>query len=290
MGAVTDVIFDPVGEARGGVVCHLIFFPVLFTHKDKYLSIHRGIGCHSSIFAREGLSPFNTLFPYLWTMLANGEIGVDGEDLDLLIEQVERSYGIKFTHDDFTQAKTLGDITKIILLRIGGTPATDCTSQQGFYKLRDAISRITGTHKDRIKRHTLLIVLFPRDHRRQKIKILTRVLGIKNRILESHRTITFLIFFLVIGSLIGFFIDPLQAAIVLAGTIFISWLSYLAANEFPVTTVGELAKKLALDNYTSMRRDPLTVNPQEVKKNLEKMYEEYLGLRPHEQLPDAPIV
>ena len=223
-------------------------------------------------------------------MLANGEIGVDGEDLDLLIEQVERSYGIKFTHDDFTQAKTLGDITKIILLRIGGTPATDCTSQQGFYKLRDAISRITGTHKDRIKRHTLLIVLFPRDHRRQKIKILTRVLGIKNRILESHRTITFLIFFLVIGSLIGFFIDPLQAAIVLAGTIFISWLSYLAANEFPVTTVGELAKKLALDNYTSMRRDPLTVNPQEVKKNLEKMYEEYLGLRPHEQLPDAPIV
>lgn len=217
-------------------------------------------------------------------------MGVDSEDVEDLLIKVQRSYGIRFAKDDFKDAGTLGDITGIILNRVSGTPASDCTSQQGFYKLRDAIGKVTGLDKVSIKPTSSLGDIFPRANRRKKIKRVVEILDFQPKILQPHPAISSVLAILLLFSLAWYFVDGLQATIGLFSSIVMLLISHRTGKEFTVKTVGELAEKLSIENYIHIRTDPATVNKDEIRRNLIKMYSKDLGLRPHEISPGTPIL
>jgi acyl carrier protein len=65
---------------------------------------------------------------------------VDSEDLDDVLMKIEKSFHFKFETTELKDVKTFGHLCDIIINKIQGKNIDDCTTQQAFYKLRDAIA------------------------------------------------------------------------------------------------------------------------------------------------------
>lgn len=65
---------------------------------------------------------------------------------------IEALFGIKFGKNELEHIETLGEFCDHVTNKIELAHADDCTTQQAFYKLRDAIS--TVLHTDNIRPDT----------------------------------------------------------------------------------------------------------------------------------------
>src|SRR5450755_569686 len=88
----------------------------------------------------------------------------DLEDIENIIPKIEKSFNIKFKHNEFINVKTFGDICKIVENHLDYRDQ-DCTLQQGFYKVRLAISKAKNIDQSDIKTNSKLEEFFPRNTR-----------------------------------------------------------------------------------------------------------------------------
>src|SRR4051812_5009599 len=101
----------------------------------------------------------------------------EDEDIFDVVVKFQRSFGLTFEKDTFYNVKTFGDLCDVIINKVQGNNSDDCTAQQAFYKIRNAIARTQLIDKNSITLASKLQELFPRNNRRRNIKGLEGELG-----------------------------------------------------------------------------------------------------------------
>jgi len=212
---------------------------------------------------------------------------IDIDDISDVLVKVEKSFDIKFENDELEHITTFGELCDHIANKIKLDLSYDCTTQQAFYKLRNAISSTLKIDSNTISTDFPLIDLFPRENRRTMIAELERYLGFKLNILRPPHwvsgmlSILFLVSLLFLILLVPFVglrlywrIGVLGLLISIGGLKF----SYKIGNELDLQTVGQIAEKATRENYLKSRRNSKTFNKNEIEKVLTDLFSNDLGL------------
>jgi hypothetical protein len=203
---------------------------------------------------------------------------IDTEDIEYLLEKVETSFDIKFVGDELLHITTFGQLCDHVADKIQLVNLVDCTSQQAFYKLREAISLTLQLDKKMVSPDSLLKDLLPRQDRRSRIKNLEKYLGLKLNLLRPPRWITGTFVIMSLASFFGLFFS---FGIGFLGLVFsIGGLRFAnkTGNELDLKTVGQVAEKMTSENYLKSRRNSNTFNKKEVEKVLTDLFSKELGI------------
>ncbi len=203
----------------------------------------------------------------------------DTEDLNTLLIKIEKSFGIKFGKTELDHIITYGELCDHIANKIQLDHSEDCTTQQAFYKLRNAISSICKIDHKTITTDYQIIDILPRRNRRAMIGELEKYLGFKLNILRAPQLVTLALLILAffapfVGLYFNWQIGVLGIIFSIGGLIVTNKIGI----ELEVQTVGELAKKMARENYLKSRRNPKTFNRNEIEKILTDWFSSDLGL------------
>lgn len=203
---------------------------------------------------------------------------VDSDDISDLLVKVESSFGVKFVSNELLHIVTFGEFCTLVTNKIQLKNVDNCTSQQAFYKLREAIAKTVQLDSRSIFINTLLVNIFPRKGRRLAMKELEVKLEFKLKILKAPNWLTSSLGLLLI---LFIFLLFLYWKIAIAGIIFsitsIKIVSYFG-KEFIVDNVGQLAKKISIEAYMCSRSDVETFNKKEVEVILTEWFVEEFAL------------
>lgn len=204
---------------------------------------------------------------------------VDSDDISDVLVKVEKSFGFKFTETELKDVKTFGELSDLIMNKIQGENSNDCTTQQAFYKLRNAIADTLQIEKKFITPDTNLIKLFPRQNRKQYVKEISNRINAEFEILEIKEWLKWVCFLGILFSLVVFFFKLSFGLIGLAFFSVLAWtLNKYFATELALQTVGECAEKFSRENYFKARRNMETVNRMEIEKTVQNLFKSELGL------------
>jgi acyl carrier protein len=203
---------------------------------------------------------------------------IDPEEIGDLLVKVERSFDIQVGRTELMYISTFGEVCDLIAGKIQLDHADDCTSQQAFYKLRDAISSTLQVDRKAISTNALLTDLLPTQNRRSRIKKLEKHVGFKLNMLRPPYWGTGALTIVLLISLVGLFSNW---PIALAGCVFsIAGLGFAAklGNELDLQTIGQVVEKMTRENYVQSRRNPRTFNKNEIEKIITNWFCDELGL------------
>ena len=199
-------------------------------------------------------------------------------DLEDLILKVENSFGIKFQDTELSHIKTFGEFCDYIADKIPYTNVQNCTSQQAFYKLKNAIIHGEAVNSELIYPNTKLEEIFPKQNRKLKIKQIEEKLGFKLSILQPPTWLSSFLIILALTSFVYLFINFKTGVISFIVSVLAIKITYENANEFSVKTLREVAEKMTRENYRKSRRDSKTFNKDEVENILTELFKEELAL------------
>ena len=216
---------------------------------------------------------------------------VDPDDISDVLVKIEKSFEFKFRDTELKDVKTFGELCDIITNKVQGDTVNDCTTQQAFYKLRDAIADTLLIDKKSITPDTDLQILFSRQKRRQKVKGVKSKLGAQFDILEIKEWLKWTYLVGIIISLVMFFFKWQYALSGLAFFSFLGWtMNKFFATEIAPQTVGQFAEKFARENYLKARRNSVTINRIEIAKKVKELFKTDLGLEDKVLTKEAPLV
>lgn len=208
--------------------------------------------------------------------------GFGYEDLELAIMRFEQDYGVTYANDAFTNVKSIAELINVICAPISKENKVDCTSQQAFYKLKSVLQKyadgavITPTSQ--------LEMLIKRKHRISTIKNIESELGFELKVLKPIELVEVTLWAVLLCLIVMLFYIPFYALV--GGVIWflVSEAIYKNAKEFKAETVGELVKQMVMNNYFKSRRDPNTINEQELRKVVVSYLADLVGLTEEELL------
>ncbi len=190
----------------------------------------------------------------------------DIEDLEDILVRIEESFGISFVDNELAKVTNFGQLSDSIINKIKIRESESCTSQQAFYKLREAIKAEIGI--ENIEPKTELAQILPKGKRIKSLKKIEENLGFKLNIIGPTDFIVGLFVILFLGSLIGFFFDWFLPLIGIG----ISLIGFSVVNktgrELKYKTVKQVAEKMRRENYLKSRRYPNTGNKKEIEKTI----------------------
>jgi hypothetical protein len=156
--------------------------------------------------------------------------------------------------------------------------AQDCTSQQAFYRLREAVAKNLQLEKAEISPDTSLKSLLPRQHRKERIREIESSLGFPLKILRPRHFVTWALVVICVSSLVCMFFNW---KIGVSGFLF-STLGFRVAiyfgKEFVLSTLGDVAEKMSRENYMKSRRNSTTINRKEVERKVKELFAKDLDL------------
>jgi len=193
---------------------------------------------------------------------------IDIEDIEDLLVKVETSFEIKSVSNELVHIKTFGQLCDYIVNKIQLNNSEECSSQQAFYKLRDAISSTLQIENKTISTDFPLAEILPRKSRRSRIKKIEKHLGFKINILRPSHWVIGILAIIFLISIIGLFFNWHIGLLGLAFSIAGIWFVNITGNELDMLTVGEVAEKMTRENYLKSRRNPKTFNRNEIEKIL----------------------
>lgn len=198
------------------------------------------------------------------------------EDIDDIIVKIEHTFNISFVANELRHIKDLGELCDFIVDKIQLNHAEGCTTQQAFYKIKNAVSVALNIDKSDITPHTALKEILPRRNRRAEMKKIETILGIKLSVLEPYGIVSATLAILFLLSLVAIF---LSWKIGLSGLILAIAgikLSNKFGKELSLNTIGDVAEKMTMESYMSSRRDSDTINRREIEKVVFDLFRHYL--------------
>lgn len=215
---------------------------------------------------------------------------IDPENIEDLLVKVETSFDIKFVDDELVHITTFGQLCDHIANKIQLDNSDDCTSQQAFYKLRDAISSTLQIENKTISTDFPLADFLPRQSRRSRIKKLEIHLGFNLNILRAPHWVMGTLAILLLASLVGIYFNWQIGLLGLVISIGGLWIATKVGNELDLQTVGQVAEKMTRENYLKSRRNPKTINKKEIEKVLIDWFSNDLDLNKSKLTRDAKFV
>lgn len=211
----------------------------------------------------------------------------DPEDIEDILLTVEKSFGVKFLEGELNQINTFGQLCDYITNKIQLHDSADCTTQQAFYKLRNAFCSVLQTDLKTITAECLLSNLLPRQKRRTQVKEIEKYLDFKLHLLRPPHWVVWALVSILLGFIIAWFfkwqIGLLGVSFSIAGF----WLSAFIGNELDLQTVGQLAEKMTRENYLKSRRNLQTFNKKEIENVIRDLFSVGLALDKSELTRDA---
>jgi acyl carrier protein len=205
---------------------------------------------------------------------------IDPEDVGDVLLKIERSFNIRFTDQDLKHIKTFGALCDLVVEKVKQVQSDSCTTQQAFYKLRNAINAKKPIEKCDLKPQTKLCELFPRDNRIEVVADMEAEMGLHVNLLQPKRWIVYGFATLLLAAIALSFFNNI-AGLVLAGIAITGLiLAGKFGKELKVKTLGDLAEKIAREHYLSCRRNASTVNRTEVAEKVKELFADYLHVEP----------
>ena len=215
---------------------------------------------------------------------------IDSEDIEDLLVKVETSFDIKFVGDELVHITTFGQLCDHIANKIQLDNSDDCTSQQAFYKLRNAISSTLQIENKTISTDFLLADLLPRQSRRSRTRKFEKHLGFKLNILRPPHWVTGTLVISLFASLVGLFFNWQIGLLGLVFSIAGLWFANKIGNELDLQTVGHVAEKMTRESYLKSRRNPKTFNKNEIENVLTDWFSNDLGIDKSKLTREAKFV
>lgn len=215
---------------------------------------------------------------------------IDPDDIADLLGKVEKSFNIRFGHTELMHISSFGELCDHIANKIELEHLNDCTSQQAFYQLREAISSTLQIDKKSISPDSSLADLFPANSRRSKIRKLEGYLGFKLSILRPPRWITGMLAILLIASFLALFFAWQIGLPGLLLSIAGLWLTNNTGNELVLHSVRQIAEKMTRENYLRSRRNPESFNKKEIENILTDWFSIELNLDKSKLTKEAKFV
>lgn len=215
---------------------------------------------------------------------------IDSEDASDLLVKIEKSFDIKFGDTELMHIKTLGELCDHIANKIQLDNTDDCTTQQAFYKLRNAITAIFNIDDKIITTDFPLNKFLPRQKRSEKVRDLENYLDVHLNILRPPHWVTNTLLIFLLASIVGLFFKWQYGLLGLCVSFGGLWFSNKIGNELDVQTVGQLAEKMTRENYLKSRRNPKTINKNEIENLLTEWFSNDLGLEKSKLTREAKFV
>lgn len=203
---------------------------------------------------------------------------IDPEEVEDAIKTAEKSFGIKINQKDLDGVIHFGGFCDAVIEKAGLPHAEGCTTQQAFYKLREAIVKTRQLAKAQLHPSSKLEDLFPEKTRSKDIRAVERYISFKLRLLKPA---LWLINCLFIGfgvACVLMFVNWKAGLLAFAVDFLCLKLANYFATEFAVTTLGQVAEKMALKHYRASRRNPGTINKKEAAGTIKKIFSQSLLL------------
>lgn len=211
---------------------------------------------------------------------------VDPEDVSDTLVKLQRSLGFTFSHDELAKVTTYGELSHLVHAKLQDRHINDCSTQQAFYKARQAIINITSVTAP-LTPASRMETIFPKKGRRRTIRLLHRNLGFKPHILTPPVWLTNALGIAALLSIIALFIDWRYGLSTLIISIIGSCLAERFGKNFDTLTLGELANVMVRDHYMEARRYPGTLNRSEIGMVIKQLFTETLFLDPAALTPEA---
>ncbi|QKZ13608.1 hypothetical protein [Spirosoma sp. KUDC1026] len=217
---------------------------------------------------------------------------LDPEDVNEVLDQIEQSFNVDFQKASLADIQTFGKLVDWISASMPQLDTDDCTNQQAFYKLRDELCGTLAIDKANVSPSTELATLFDEKTREKQTKQLEQRLGFPVNILVFKPIFIYLTVAIFLASFVVLYIKPLYG---ICG--FVCWFGLVnlfsripAASTFSIKTVGELAKKVSRERYLWSRRNPGTINSNELMEKVKQLFVagtaiSYQELTPHLIIP-----
>ncbi len=212
---------------------------------------------------------------------------IDSEDIEDLLVKVENSFGIKFVGNELVHVKTFGELCDYIADKMELQNSEDCTSQQAFYKLREAISSSLLLDNKIITPNLSLEQVLPKQNRRLLVRKIESSLGFKLNILKASDSVTGIFLIILILSIVQIFNDWRNGILGFVFSVCCLQVSNRFGREFKVKTIGEVVEKMTRENYLKSRRRQNTVNRKEIEKILTEWFGDEFDLEKSELTREA---
>ncbi|MDR0227996.1 MAG: hypothetical protein LBI72_02910 [Flavobacteriaceae bacterium] len=207
------------------------------------------------------------------------------EDLNDALLSLEREYRLTYDYSAIEKAKSIQEILDVVynsFLNLDKERKEDCTSQQAFYKLKSVLQKYTK--KAVITPSSQLEMLIKRKNRITTIRSIESELGFELKVLKPTAELSLFLWLVFLGTVVSVFISMYFAMLIGFIWLLSYWIIYSNAKEFKVETVGELVKQMVMNNYFKSRRNPNTINDQELRKIVVSYLADNLGLTEEEFL------
>ena len=227
-------------------------------------------------------------------------LGIDDEDFYLdMVPAIEKSFGIRFEQSDLETVRTYGELCDVVNSKLPQSNASDCTSQQAFYKLRAVLQAHTAAPI--IKPTSSIGNLLPSQwaKRRQAVKAIEDALGMKLNILgmpsRLENVCLCLLFLSIFGLPVAVIVGVLSGlpvgywaclACFLAAIIGMNAGSRLGST-IKYATIAELVATMRFRFYRQSRRNPEQVNNQEISGQMHELFCNDFGIESAELTPEA---
>lgn len=197
-----------------------------------------------------------------------------------IVHKIEASFDIKFGENELKDVVSVSQLCDVVVSKVKQAHAGSCTTQQAFYKLRNAISAKNPIDKCALKPQTKLCELFPRDNRIEVVADIEQELGFHMNLLRPKPGIVAIFGTLLVLSLAAMWINPTFASAGLVVSLAGLRLAGRFGKELKVKTIGDLAEKIAREHYLKCRRDASTVNRAEIHNKVKELFAGYFPVEP----------
>lgn len=184
------------------------------------------------------------------------------EDLEMALEKFEKDYQILI--DERIPAKNFQELTDYLLSKFEVVHREGCTTQQAFYKLKNAMekNKILASF---ISPQSLLEEVFSREERKQNLKYIEGELGVKLDVLRPKNWLIYGLMLMFFMLLISLFWNFWWGLLGLGIWYILSRIIFQQGNEFKIKTMGDLVKIMVRGNYFQSRRNAQSMNREEFK-------------------------
>ncbi|WP_374948534.1 hypothetical protein [Mucilaginibacter sp.] len=204
----------------------------------------------------------------------------DAEDIGDILLKIEKYFHINFTDTDLKGIKTFGALCDLVVDKVKQHHSDSCTTQQAFYKLRNAIDAKNTVDRSELKPQTKLCELFPRDNRIEVVADIETEMGFHMNLLQPKQWIVWAFGLLLLASVAVTFYSEIIGYIGGGVAIFGLVLAGKFGKELKVKTLGDLSEKIAREHHLKCRRDASTVNRAEVNQKIKELFADYLDVEP----------
>lgn len=193
---------------------------------------------------------------------------IDIEEIESFLKEIENSFKIRFFSDELIHITNFGQLCDAITNKIELENSSNCTSQQAFYKLREAIGLILNIEKRTITLNLPISGLFSQKTRISNIKKLESNLGFKLNLLGPPLWLSILFSILFILSFVTLFFVLSFGLLGILISIIGFKVSTENGTELNLKTIRQIVEKMTRENYLKSRRNQNTFNKNEIENVL----------------------